>query len=394
MSFKLPEHGFVFWPIGTGDSTTICIDKDTVIQVDIHNLEIANDDDDPRTPIVDRLVDLLPKKNGKPYLALFVLTHPDKDHCLGFKDLMKKVTIGEVWFSPRVFRENNSDLCDDATEFRKEAKRRVKKVIDSTGSVSVGDRVRIIGYSDLLEEDDYKSFPDEKLNRPGDVVTEVDGKCRKDKFSAFIHAPFKDDSNSRERNETSIAFQAELVSGSHTGQALLLGDLSYPSVRRVFDESDRHKNSNRLHWDVFLCPHHCSKSVMYWKDEGEEEAKLKQDILDDIEKAGESVGYIIASSSEIPSSNKSGDNPPHAKAKRRYEEIAPSGFLCTGEHVDKDNPEPIVFELTDSGFAYSEPKKEESKKSKKSDQSALSKAVIAGRGRPTPPTERVGFGSK
>ena len=60
---------------------------------------------------------LLPEDDGKPSLAVFVLTHPDEDHCLGFKDLLKRVKIGEIWFTPRVFREYSKDLSDDAKAF-------------------------------------------------------------------------------------------------------------------------------------------------------------------------------------------------------------------------------------------------------------------------------------
>ena len=49
----------------------------------------------------------------------------------------------------------------------------------------------------------------------------------------------------------------------------------------------------------------------------------------------------------------SGDNPPHARAKKRYEETAPDKYLCTQEHYEGDNPVPIVFTLTETGLAYS-----------------------------------------
>lgn len=399
MAFAFPTKGYVFWPVGTGDSTTICVDAETIMQIDLHHLACADEEGDPRVPIVDRLVKLLPKRNDKPYLALFVLTHPDLDHCQGFKELRKSVDIGEIWFSPRIFFERSIELCDDAKDFVKEAKRRVKKTIDEAGDVESGDRVRIIGYSDLLENDEYKGFPEERLTRPGNPITEIDGDDRADIFEAFVHAPFKDDDVARERNETSIGLRVELREGDHTGQALLLGDLSYPSVRRVFDESARHDNDDKLKWDVFLAPHHCSKSVMYWQGEEEEEVTLKQDILDDIEKAAEVTGYIIASCDPIPSTNASGDNPPHAKAKKRYEEIAPNGFLCTGEHPDEEHPQPIVFVLTADGFDYQAPSddtdiddlKEESKSVKAT---SLAGAVALGAGRPEVPAQRVGFGRR
>lgn len=397
MAFKFPTKGFLFWPVGTGDSTTICVDGKTIMQVDLHNLACADADGDPRVPIVDRLVKLLPKRNGKPYLALFVLTHPDEDHCLGFKELREKVTIGEIWFSPRIFFERQGEVCDDAKDFVKEAKRRVKKTIEAKGAdVGSGNRVRIIGYSDLLEKDEYRGFPEDRLTRPGNPITEFDGEDRSAIFDAFVHAPFKDDSVARERNETSVGLRVELKEGEHTGQALLLGDLSYPSVRRVFDESKRHGNEDKLKWDVFLAPHHCSKSVMYWRGEGEEDATLKQDILDDIEKAAEVTGYIIASCDPIPKTNQHGDNPPHAKARKRYEEIAPNGFMCTGEHPDEQHPQPIVFVLTADGFTYQEPTDDtdidELKESKSSGSTALANAVALGAGRPDVPAQRVGFG--
>jgi beta-lactamase superfamily II metal-dependent hydrolase len=380
--FSLPPRGFVFWPVGTGDSTTIVVDKETVIQVDLHHLDCSNDDGDPHTPIVDRLVAVLPKRNGKPYLAAFVLTHPDEDHCLGYADLQKRVTIGELWFSPRIFREYKCDLCDDACVFQKEAKRRVKKTIENA-AVGAGDRVRIIGYDDLLKEDEYKGFPKERLTIPGSEIIEVDGVELAKKFRAFVHAPFKDDCDG-ERNDASLGLQMTLKEGTVAARALLLGDHCYPTVKRIFDRSKK----DDLAWNVLLALHHCSKSVMYWKGEGDKEEVLKQDVLDAIEKAQQTPGHIVASSEPIPTSNKDGDNPPHAKAKQRYEEIAIDDFLCTQEHPSTTAPKPIVFEFDSAGL------KLKAEATKTVVASALAGAVAAARGAAEPPRDRVGFGKR
>ena len=379
--FSLPAQGFVFWPVGTGDSTSITVSKDVVMQVDLHHLTAADEDDDPHTPIVDRLVELLPKVDKKPCLSVFVLTHPDEDHCLGFAELQKQVTIGELWFSPRIFREYKKDLCDDATAFRKEAKRRVKKTIEADGDVAAGDRVRIIGYDDLLKEDDYKGFPKERLTVPGNAVTELDGEDHDGSFRAFVHAPFKDGSDG-DRNDTSIALQITLTADGSTGQCLLLGDHCYPTVKRIFDSS----KAKDLAWNVMLAAHHCSKSVMYWKNEEDEEEVLKQDILDAMEKAELEPGHIVSSSEPVPSSDKKGDNPPHAKAKNRYEEIVKNEFLCTQEYPNEENPQPLVFELAENGLTLQDTRDEG--KSKKS----LAAAVTAARGANEPSQDRVGFG--
>ena len=264
--FTLPAQGFVFWPVGTGDSTTVAVSEDVVMQVDLRHMECANEEDDPHTPIVSRLVELLPEVNDEPYLAVFSLTHPDEDHCLGFADLLKRVNVGEIWFTPRIFREYTKDLCDDAKAFKKEVARRVKTTVENDGDVESGDRVRIIGYDTLLKEEEYEGFPDEMLTIPGNEITELDGTDYSNSFRAFVHAPFKDDS-AGERNDTSLGLQVTLCNGVETIRALLLGDLCYPTVKRIFDVSE----DDNLKWNVLLAPHHCSKSVMYWKDEDDEE---------------------------------------------------------------------------------------------------------------------------
>ena len=92
-------------------------------------------------PVVDLLAETLPKVDDEPYLAVFALTHADKDHCLGFADLLDKVRIGELWATPRLWREyqmeNAPDLCADAKAFQEEAERRiaaVKAAIAKVGS--------------------------------------------------------------------------------------------------------------------------------------------------------------------------------------------------------------------------------------------------------------------
>jgi hypothetical protein len=40
-------------PVGRGDSTTVVIDADTVLQIDLHPVEESENDDDPRSPIVE-----------------------------------------------------------------------------------------------------------------------------------------------------------------------------------------------------------------------------------------------------------------------------------------------------------------------------------------------------
>ncbi len=329
MAFELPNRGLVFWPVGNGDSTTIVVDSETCLQLDLNHLEKSGENSDASWAVVDELVDRLPKANGRPYLAAFGLTHPDQDHCRGFAELLKRVDIGELWFTPRVFREYKKDLCADAKDFKTEAERRVKATIKAKGDPGAGDRVRVFGYSDLLKEDAFESFPEDRLCVPGTELTVIDEKGLSDKFRAFVHAPFKDD-DAGDRNDTSLGMQVTLYDGTKALRALLLGDLSYPIIKRIFKVSE----AGDLAWNVLLAPHHCSKATMYWKDQDDDGEKLKKHIVDEMDSASSPPNRVVSSSNPVPSSNKAGDNPPHAKAKTQYETITES-FLCT---MDQDKP--------------------------------------------------------
>jgi beta-lactamase superfamily II metal-dependent hydrolase len=383
---KLPKKGFVFWPVGNGDSTTIVIkENDATMQVDLRHCESADDDDSPMTAVLDELVRLLPKRNGKPYLSLFVLTHPDEDHCLGFKELLKKVTIGELWHTPRIFREYKKDLCEDAQAFREEARRRRDVTIEKQGEVESGDRVRVIGHDDIFEEDDYKDFPAYWRTTPGTSVTEVDGEELGDIFEAFIHAPFKDDMDDT-RNNTSLAFQINLKEADAVGKALFFGDREYPLIKKIFDKTKERERTQYLEWDVMLAAHHCSKCVMYWADADEEEEKFRQDIMDDFEEVRREGVYIIASC-RFDFGDADGKLPPHQKARNRYEEIVETGhFTCTHEHPNKEHPEAIVFVVDANGIRYEKPE------GKVQAAKTVANAVNMARGDDNPPKEQVGFG--
>lgn len=125
------RRGVLFWPVGTGDSTSFVIEPDEVIfQVDLRHTVKSEDEETDGAPIVDKLLEHLPRVAGRPYLSAFALSHPDKDHIQGFQQLLDNSDIGELWFSPWIFRESDDEgLCEDAIVFRTEAHRRVDATI-------------------------------------------------------------------------------------------------------------------------------------------------------------------------------------------------------------------------------------------------------------------------
>lgn len=382
------EKCIYFWPVGTGDSTTFVVrGGEVVFQVDLRHSQKSEDEKTDCAPIIDYLEEHLPKVNGKPYLSAFAITHPDKDHIQGFEELLKRVTVGELWFSPRIFREHDDDpssLGEDAKAFRNEAHRRVTATIDACGDPGQGNRVRIIGYDTLLDEDHYRDFPVEFFCVPGDVVNSLDGQNLAGEFRAFIHGPFKQKSEEDvgDRNDTSLAMQVVLGDDPASGGVLLFGDHKYPVLRKIIDITRASGKQENLNWQVLLAPHHCSKSAMYQTEDGEQ--VLKQDILDDLESYQIGAGHIVASSNCIPTSNEDGDNPPHAIAKARYQEIAAGDFVCT--HDDGGYAEPLKFKLNGSEIVYVE------KQARPQKTGALAAAVSAARGSEQVPSTKVGFG--
>lgn len=382
------EKRIYFWPVGTGDSTTFVVrGGEVVFQVDLRHSHKSDDEDTDCAPIIDYLEEHLPKVDGKPYLSAFAITHPDKDHIQGFEDLVDRVTVGELWFSPRIFREHDDDkdsLGPDAKAFREEAHRRVTATVAAGGDPGAGNRVRVVGWDTLLEEEHYQGLPAEFFSVPGDVVRSLDGEDLTGEFRAFIHGPFKQgsDEDVGDRNDTSLAMQIVLGDDPSVGGVLLFGDHKYPMLRKIFDVTKAHGNEESMKWQVLLAPHHCSKSVMYQTEN--DKLVLKQDILDDLAAYQVGAGYVVASANCVPASNNDGDNPPHALAKKRYQEIAVGGFVCT--HDDGEHAEPLRFSVIDDDIDYAETK------SMSEGKSALASAVDAARGSDETPSTKVGFG--
>jgi hypothetical protein len=109
--------------------------------------------------------------------------------------------------------------------------------------------------------------------------------------------------------------------------------------------------------------------------------------MDRFEKYAKKGAYVV-SSSHSDFTDGEGDNPPHRRARNRYEEIVKAGgFLCTHEHPSKKSPQPMVFTVTEQGVQFKDTR------SIGDAASALTAAVTTARGSAQPPGVQVGFGS-
>lgn len=137
------KHSIKFYPVGNGDCDLITIGgANKKMMFDCNFRKKAEEENEEMYDVLDDLLtnELTTKKCGLPLLDAFLLTHPDQDHCRSFADKFflgdpdavpqsakddKKILIGELWYSPRVFEELSGELNADAKAFKKEAKRRM-----------------------------------------------------------------------------------------------------------------------------------------------------------------------------------------------------------------------------------------------------------------------------
>lgn len=347
-----------FYPVDNGDTVLIKSDV-TSIQIDAN----FRDNDDCYDVKSDLLDELSVGSDGNYHLDLFILTHPDQDHCRGveanyylgnpekYSDDDKEndlIIIDELMVTPMLFSEASNS---DAKALKKEANRR-KKLWDENDANKdkAGNRIVIIGYDGDKKYDNVPSFI------PGDTITKVNGKTMK-LLEFFVHSPFKaslvQGKAEKDKNQTSIVMQARFKNSSSDSdpKALYLfgGDADHYVWSEVQNQSSSHGNDDKLDFDLFLATHHVSwtffNDVPY--DEGENSTPLKsaQDLITNHKTDG---ARIIGSSKKIEDDD---DNPPHYPAMKEYKRlIGASNFISLAVEPNSKNPKPVVFEVTSSGF--------------------------------------------
>ncbi|HET8861042.1 cobyric acid synthase CobQ [Marivirga sp.] len=353
------------YPVGNGDTTLIKLKNGQTI---LNDCKIRDGEIHPETGnhIFDVKTDLLKNVNntGNKYeLDVFILSHPDEDHCLNFhkhffynqkpekydKSSQEEelIFIKELWVTSCLL---NNASNDSAKELKKEAERRLKlwKENDSSKNDD-GNRIRFFGYD---HDDKFNNVPN---SIPGEILTNnhISG-CSDDYFEFFIHAPFKESlikSTAKEdKNSSSIVIQFafERSNDDFICKYLTAGDADHFQWERILEKSKKYSNMDRLEWDIFESPHHCSWSFFNNVPYENEENKSPKEYSLDILEQGREDAYVIASSRKVKSSK---PNPPHQAAKDEYLEfVKNSHFLNTDTNFSEGNPKPIIFEINESYF--------------------------------------------
>ena len=130
--------------------------------------------------------------------------------------------------------------------------------------------------------------------------------------------------------------------------------MPHDALAEIVDITRHHKNDERLHWNIYHLPHHCSyKSI--GPDKGEDKTEPVDQVKWLCQTQGEASGYIISPSKPIPFKGTAADEdvqPPHRQAANYYKEDVLSDtrhFLVTMNEPSSTNPKPIVLLITRDG---------------------------------------------
>lgn len=291
------------------------------------------------------------------------LTHGDGDHICGSTTFFElrhstayqggdRVPIPELWVpAAMVLEEGTHDnRSDEFIIWRQEARYRLRE----------GKGIRVFSKPEKLKswfEKNDISFETRKhlITDAGQVVPgftlETDG------VEFFCHSPFikhVDGAGDDMRNSCALIFNVRFKAGVNTFDYLAIGDSDWSILEDIVKTTRAHGNDDRLEWDLYNIPHHCSYLALS-DDKGELETEPKP-LVKEILLAGRTGAYLVSSSGPIEDTvaAREASQPPHIQARKSYEhhlrDVGGTQFLVTMEEPSTAAPEPIVFNINENGI--------------------------------------------
>jgi len=340
-------HDIIFYPIGNGDTCLIRLESGKRIGFDFADLHDPDDASDKRMPLAKNYkADLgWPKRKEIDVLAI---THGDIDHVKGIPEHFwldhaekyqgnDRIKIKELWVPAALIVEEGSE--DDTKIIRAEARHRFLK---KTG-------IRVFSRPEHLKdwlEKQGKRFADyqDLITNAGRTVPGWTLDAQGIEF--FVHSPFaeKDGEKILDRNDNCLVMQAVLRIENEDTRFLLTSDITYEELERIVAATCGHERDERLAWDIYKIPHHCS-----YKSLAEEKGKQKTEptkkiawLLDQ----GAERSVMVCSSDVIPTETT--DQPPHIEAYRTYQDTEKrldADLVVTMDNPTKKAPERTVIEV-------------------------------------------------
>lgn len=338
-----------FYPLGNADCCLIDLMNGEKLLFDYANLRNPDDPDDLRIDLEKALRENM-EDADRDFFHVVAFSHLDRDHICGASEFFhfdhaakyqgsNRIKIETLWVPAAAILEEGVE--DDARIIRAEARHRLKE----------GTGIRVFSRPDKL-----KNWLEEQgltLESRQHLITDA-GKLvpsftlDKHGVELFVHSPFASRLDSGElldRNTDSLAMQATFRVDGVLTKVFFGSDLDHEALSTIAEITQKHKNEERLEWDINKLPHHCSY-LSLGPEKGKEKTKPVPNVSWFYEKQGQKHGKIVSTSWPIPTN---GDDvqPPHRQAANYYRDILSSSkldgeFLVTMEHPKKSAPKPLV----------------------------------------------------
>jgi hypothetical protein len=355
-------HQVIFYPVGNGDTSQIVLENGKRILFDFRHKKKTEEGEGPEINLKDRLKDEL-KTAGKTSFDVVAFTHCDKDHIENSVEFFElehaekykgngRIKIDTLWVPAAVILETapNCDQSEEYVIWRQEARHRLK----------AGKGIRVFSkpkrLKDWLEKNGLTVESRKHLiTDAGQVVPDFN--LDDDGVEFFCHSPYIKhvDENDEFRNEASLIFNIRFRSGSSEYDYLAVGDSSWSVLEDIVYTTKFHGNDDRLAWDLYNIPHHCSYLALSdFKGEHETVPKI---LIEELLLKGKDGAYLVSSSCPILDTKEGREQaqPPHIQAKKCYEKyldkVDGAKFLVTMSEPNATKPEPIIFKIEANGIS-------------------------------------------
>lgn len=360
------SHRVIFYPVGNGDTSQVVTAAGRRILFDFRHCAKAEDADEPEIDLMSRLRKELEDSKRNDFDAV-AFTHGDLDHIQGSTEFFElwhdksrqggnRVHATQMWFpAAMLLVEPCEDPDNEEYLLCKEGRHRL---LEGRGILVFSRPEKLVDW--LTKELKKKGLPEDARDHlfvdagklvPGFTLAQ-------DSIELFCHSPFIEhcgDGVDIIRNDASLIFNVRLQIDGETFDYLEVGDSDWVVLEDIVKTTAGHRNMDRLAWDIFNIPHHCSYLAL--SDEKGEKETVPKPLVEQILLAGKPGGYIVSSSKPVLATKEAYEQlqPPHIQARNAYEKyvnkVGGRRFLVTGEEPRAASPEPIEFELSALGVS-------------------------------------------
>lgn len=343
-----------FYPLGNADCCLIKTSLGGIIAFDFADMNVPDDKFDRRMPLAANFKQDIGWPNRKD-IDVLAITHGDNDHIKGIPETFwlehaakyqsaERIKIKEMWVPAALICDPEAE--DDCKIIRKEAQTRF---LNKKG-------IRVFARPEHLK--DWVEKQGKKLEDFKDVITDagrlVPGWTKETHgIEFFVHSPFAErtENGLLDRNDNCLVMQATIRESGVDTKFLITADSTWENWQKMVTTTKRHKNEEKLAWDIFKIPHHGSYLSMAeekgdWITTPTEEFKwlLEQ---------GAERSVMISSSWEVEMVDDPDDvQPPHVQTHRRYQKTAKekdAELIITMENPSKSQPKRTQIEVTAMG---------------------------------------------